>query len=53
MAGSPDVLHAAATPEARPRNIIFVVADGIKPSVLPLTEYFHSTSGESAYCGGR
>jgi alkaline phosphatase len=40
MAGSLDVLHAARKSGAPPRNIIFMVADGMSPSVLPLAEHF-------------
>ena len=40
VAGSLDVLQAARRPGAQPRNIIFMVADGMSPSVLPLAEHF-------------
>lgn len=40
VAGSLEVLHAAAKPGAQPKNIIFMVADGMSPSVLALAEYF-------------
>jgi alkaline phosphatase len=40
VAGSLDVLHAARKSGAPPRNIIFMVADGMSPSVLPLAEHF-------------
>lgn len=39
VAGSLEVLHAAK-PGSRPRNIVFMVADGMSPSVLPLAEHF-------------
>ncbi len=40
VAGSLKVLHAASKPGAQPKNIIFMVADGMSPSVLPLAEHF-------------
>ncbi|HEU0139522.1 MAG TPA: alkaline phosphatase [Bryobacteraceae bacterium] len=40
VAGSLEVLHAASKPGAQPKNIIFMVADGMSPSVLPLAEHF-------------
>jgi len=40
LAGSLEALHAAAKPGARPKNIIFMVADGMSPSVLPMAEQF-------------
>lgn len=40
FAGSLATLHAAAKPGARPRNIVFMVADGMSPGVLPLAEHF-------------
>ncbi|MEN6535038.1 MAG: alkaline phosphatase [Bryobacteraceae bacterium] len=40
VAGAVDVLHAAAKPGAMPKNIVFMVADGMSPSVLPLAEHF-------------
>ncbi|HWR54419.1 MAG TPA: alkaline phosphatase [Bryobacteraceae bacterium] len=40
VAGSLDALQAARRPGAQPRNIIFMVADGMSPSVLPLAEHF-------------
>jgi len=40
VAGSLEVLHAARRPGAQPKNIIFMVADGMSPSVFPLAEYF-------------
>jgi len=40
VAGSLEVLHAAAKPGAQPKNIVFMVADGMSPSVLPLADYF-------------
>jgi alkaline phosphatase len=40
VAGSLEVLEAARRPGGQPRNIIFMVADGMSPSVLPLAEHF-------------
>jgi len=40
VGGSLDVLHAARKSSAPPRNIVFMVADGMSPSVLPLAEHF-------------
>ncbi len=41
VAGGLETLEAAAQrPGARPRRIIFMVADGMSPSVLPLAEQF-------------
>jgi len=41
VAGSLETLDAASQkPGARPRRIIFMVADGMSPSVLPLAEQF-------------
>lgn len=41
VAGGLETLDAAAQkPGARPRRIIFMVADGMSPSVLPLAEQF-------------
>jgi len=40
VAGSLDVLNAANKSGATPRNIVFMVADGMSPSVLPLAEHF-------------
>jgi alkaline phosphatase len=40
VAGSLDALYAAQLPGRQPRNIIFMVADGMSPSVLPLAEHF-------------
>jgi alkaline phosphatase len=40
VAGSLHALQAAARPGAQPKNIIFMVADGMSPSVLPLAEHF-------------
>jgi alkaline phosphatase len=40
VGGGLEALHAAQKPGARPRNIIFMVADGMSPSVLPLAEQF-------------
>lgn len=38
--GSLEALQAAQRPGARPNNIIFMVADGMSPSVLSLAEHF-------------
>lgn len=39
--GGLEALHAAQqNPGTRPRNIIWMVADGMSPSVLPLSEHF-------------
>jgi alkaline phosphatase len=40
VAGSLEVLHAARKSGAPPKNIVFMVADGMSPSVLPLAEHF-------------
>lgn len=40
VAGSLEALQAAGRPGAQPKNIIFMVADGMSPSVLPLAEHF-------------
>lgn len=40
VAGSLEALQAAQKPGSRPKNIIFMVADGMSPSVLPLAEHF-------------
>ncbi|MBL0158974.1 MAG: alkaline phosphatase [Bryobacterales bacterium] len=40
LAGGVEALQAAEKPGARPRNIIWMVADGMSPSVLPMAEYF-------------
>jgi len=40
VAGSLEALQAASKPGARPENIIFMVADGMSPSVLPLADQF-------------
>jgi alkaline phosphatase len=40
VAGSLESLHAASKPGAQPKNIVFMVADGMSPSVLPLAEHF-------------
>ncbi|HWQ52503.1 MAG TPA: alkaline phosphatase [Bryobacteraceae bacterium] len=43
MSGSLNVLEAARKPGAQPKNIIFMVADGMSPGVLPLAEHFSQT----------
>ncbi|WP_321472424.1 alkaline phosphatase [uncultured Paludibaculum sp.] len=41
LGGSLEALHGAQLkPGARPRNIIWMVADGMSPSVLPLADHF-------------
>lgn len=40
LAGGIEALHAAGKPGARPQSIIWMVADGMSPSVLPLAEQF-------------
>lgn len=40
LAGGLEGLQAAQKPGARPQNIIWMVADGMSPSVLPLAEQF-------------
>lgn len=40
VGGSLEALEAAQKPGARPRNIIWMVADGMSPSVLPMAEHF-------------
>ncbi|HEY3440870.1 MAG TPA: alkaline phosphatase [Paludibaculum sp.] len=40
LAGGVEALHAAEKPGTRPRNIIWMVADGMSPSVLPMAEHF-------------
>ncbi len=40
VGGGLEALHAAEKPGNRPRNIIWMVADGMSPSVLPLAEQF-------------
>ena len=40
LAGGVEALHAAQKPGARPQSIIWMVADGMSPSVLPLAEQF-------------
>lgn len=40
VAGSLESLHAASQKGAQPKNIIFMVADGMSPSVLPMAEHF-------------
>jgi alkaline phosphatase len=40
VAGSLNVLEAARRPGAQLRNVIFMVADGMSPGVLPLAEHF-------------
>ncbi|WP_228486839.1 alkaline phosphatase [Paludibaculum fermentans] len=41
LGGSLEALHSAQLkPGARPRNIIWMVADGMSPSVLPLADHF-------------
>lgn len=40
VAGGLEALHAAEKPGRRPRNIIWMVADGMSPSVLPMAEQF-------------
>lgn len=41
VSGSLEVLHGAQQkPGARPKNVIWMVADGMSPSVIPLAEQF-------------
>jgi alkaline phosphatase len=40
VAGSLESLQAASRPGAQPKNIVFMVADGMSPSVLPMAEQF-------------
>jgi alkaline phosphatase len=40
VAGSLGVLEAARKSGAHPKNIVFLVADGMSPSVLPIAEHF-------------
>ncbi len=40
LAGGLEALQAAQKPGARPQNIIWMVADGMSPSVLPMAEHF-------------
>ena len=40
LAGGLEALQAAQKPGARPQSIIWLVADGMSPSVLPLAEQF-------------
>ncbi len=40
VAGSLGVLEAARRADGRPENMIFMVADGMSPGVLPLAEHF-------------
>jgi alkaline phosphatase len=40
VSGPLNVLEAARRAGAKPRNIIFMVADGMSPSVLPMAEHF-------------
>lgn len=40
VAGALETLQAAQRPGARPKNIIWMVADGMSPSVLPMAENF-------------
>lgn len=40
LGGGLEALHAAQKPGARPQSIIWMVADGMSPSVLPMAEQF-------------
>lgn len=40
FSGGLEALQAAQKPGARPRNIIWMVSDGMSPSVLPMAEQF-------------
>jgi alkaline phosphatase len=40
VAGSLSALEAAQAKKAQPRNIIFMVADGMSPGVIPLADHF-------------
>lgn len=40
LAGGVEALQAAQKPGARPQSIIWMVADGMSPSVLPMAEQF-------------